>query len=167
MLGVLTTTPGPPGWVAAAATRPHGSGRGGPPATGNATATGTRECWPDDVDTRSSSADSHPVTVVDAPHQVRRRVVPPSTGAVKTSDTFSRVEVHATCVPSGDSRGEVTGAWSADTRQARPPASGATQTSSSATKETTSPDTCGQRRYDSSVTSSTVPTRAGRVAPFG
>ncbi|HEY5396079.1 MAG TPA: hypothetical protein VIL16_11855 [Trebonia sp.] len=82
---------------------------------------------------------------------------PPSTdaayasrGALRASDRLpSRVEVHATCVADGFSRGCSAGARSAVRRRARAPApaaaspSEASQTSSCATNVTRSPAACG------------------------
>ena len=48
-----------------------------------------------------------------SPHQVSRRAPPPSTSATKTSAAPSFDDVHATRVPSGDSRGVPTGTSSA------------------------------------------------------
>ena len=81
-----------------------------------------------------------------APQYVSRSEGPPSTGARCTSGAPSRVEVQATWVPSGEMRGWSTGRLSALTRQARPPSSGASQTSSSAVKAINSPWTWGYRR---------------------
>ncbi|CAM5308505.1 hypothetical protein SHIRM173S_11454 [Streptomyces hirsutus] len=80
------------------------------------------------------------------PQYVRRLPGPPSTGATCTSGAPSRVEVQATVVPSGEMRGIVTGTLSALARQARPPSSGASHTSSSAVKATNSPCRCGNRK---------------------
>jgi hypothetical protein len=88
---------------------------------------------------RTWSPDQPITSVLTSPQCVSRVLGPPSTGATWTSGSTSRQLVHANRVPSGAKRGELTGTWSAETRQARPPSSGANQTSSSATKVTRSP----------------------------
>ncbi len=81
------------------------------------------------------------------PDQLIRSAGPPETGAVHTSGVGESQLVHARVPPSGESRGLLTRIRSLVTRQARPivpsSRSGASQTSSSATKVSSEPRTCG------------------------
>nr|BFF19829.1 hypothetical protein GCM10025730_33500 [Promicromonospora thailandica] len=99
----------------------------------------------DETSTRPAS--SQPSTVMALPpNQVRRRVAPSDRSTTYASGWPSLWETYATRVPSGANRGVAAGAWSVVRRQARPPETGASQTSSSATKATWSPWTWGYRR---------------------
>ena len=96
--------------------------------------------WPTVLVASTSPSAVQPMTsVLMSAQWVRRRLGPPSAGATCTSGSTSRQLVQARWVPSAENRGELTVTWSADTRQARPPPSGASHTSSSATKVTNSP----------------------------
>src|SRR3954469_24387682 len=130
-------------------TGPYGRVVPGPPSSGTVCAQLRRRlAWPWVVIARTSPSGVQPRTWVRAlPQWVSLLDGPPSTGAMCTSGAPSRTEVQATVVPSGDIRGWVTGTLSALTRQARPPSSGASHTSSSAVKATSSPCRCGNRRY--------------------
>ena len=116
------------------------------------------ECWPVRLRTSTSVSLTQPRTVANRSPRVREPVTgPPSTdtayasrGAAPPSDREpSRVEVQATCVADGFSRGCSTGAWSAVSRHARVPRpsaaslSEASQTSSSAANVIRSRATCG------------------------
>ena len=115
------------------------------------------ECWPARLSTSTSASLTQPRTVANrSPQYVSRLTGPPSTdtayasrGPPRNDRTPSRVEVQATCVADGFSRGCSTGARSAVSRHARVPRlpsaspSEASQTSSSAAKVIRSRATCG------------------------
>ena len=84
--------------------------------------------------------------VVATPKYVSRRRLPPSRSTTCTSGAPSTVLAQATRRPSGDNRGRLAGTWSVVIRHARPPANGASQTSSSATNVRRSPARWGKRR---------------------
>src|SRR5215472_102570 len=89
--------------------------------------------------------------VVQSDQKLTLLAVPPSVRARYTSGGPSRQLVHAIRLPSPEILGYSAGARSAESRQARPPAAGASQTSSSATKERRSPRSVGKRRYPDAV----------------
>jgi hypothetical protein len=129
-------------------TGPYGRISEGPPSSGTACAQVRRsDACPCVVSARTRPSGVQPRTeVLWLPQWVSRSEGPPSTGARWTSGVPSRYEDQAIRVPSGEILGWFTGMLSALTRHARPPSSGATQTSSSAVKAINSPCRCGYRR---------------------
>jgi hypothetical protein len=102
------------------------------------------------VEGESQSATSVP------PQYVSCSITPPDSGRQWISVSPVRAELQATCCASGLSRGRVTGTRSEVSRVPSPPAAGASQTSSSATKVIRSRAMCGKRRYEVAAMQTTV-----------
>ncbi len=135
-------------------TQPYGSRVAGPPSSGTAYAhRRVSELCPVALTASTRPSAVQPRTEVEPPPQcVSRSPSPPSISAANTSAAPSLVPVHAMRAPSGENLGYDTETRSAVKRQALPPVSGASQTSSSATKVTRSPCRCGYLRYAPFVT---------------
>ena len=106
-----------------------------------------RLLWPVALTASTRPSALQPRTcVVWVPQYVSRSPCEPSSSAANTSEAPSRLLVQARWPPSGENLGFDTGVRSAVNLQARPPVTGASQTSSSATKATRSPYRWGYLR---------------------